>query len=158
MKKTTATMLALGACLLIGSQSPAQDYQRRQPVTLPADAKAIFLAQMLGHIVSLDALVAALGQGDYRSAAEIADIDLGVSRFQDAGKEQEQGPGLGIGEHLPIEFRAIGGRFRKAAKDFAVLARSMPAEPPGAQQRALFTSLAAITKDCRVCHASFRIE
>ena len=158
MKKTTATMLALGACLLIGSQSPAQDNQQRQPVILPADAKAIFLAQMLGHMVSLDAIVAALGKGDYPAAANVAAVDLGVSRFQDAGAGAPKGPGLGIGKHLPEEFRAIGGRFRQAANDFADLARTMPAAPDGTQQRELFAALAAVTRECRVCHDSYRIE
>ncbi|MCG8355830.1 MAG: hypothetical protein MI920_09685 [Kiloniellales bacterium] len=160
MTRTILATLLLCAFCLIGTQAAAQDYPRREPVTLPPDAKAIFLAQMLGHMVSLDAIVMALGEGDHAKAAEIADTELGVARFQKAGNGQskDEGPGLGIGQHLPEEFRAIGRRFREASSDFAALARSLPEEPSPEQHVMLMKGLSQITNQCRICHDSYRIE
>ena len=62
---------------------------------------------------------------------------------QDAetGQSREQGPGLGVGQHLPAEFRAISRRFRTAADEFADLARGMPDAPSAEQQQALAAAL-----------------
>ena len=155
MKKTVTVVLSavLG---FICVQSFAQDYPRREPISLPADAKAILLGQMLGHIVSLDDVITALGEGKYARAAEIASDQLGSPRFQ--GDNTEQSPNLGIGKHLPEEFREISKRFRLAADEFSALAGSMPSAPSAQQQQALFTALGKITTECKVCHDSYRIE
>ncbi len=158
--KTLLGGVLLAAVCLAGLQSSAQQYPRREPVALPADAKAIFLAQMLGHMVGLDGVITALGRGEYQSAAEIAGAELGTPRFQDAeaGQSRDQGPSLGIGKHLPAEFRAISKRFREAANDFADLARTMPDDPSAGQQQALAAALSRITNQCRICHDAYRIE
>ena len=158
--KTLLGGVLLAAVCLAGLQSSAQQYPRREPVALPADAKAIFLAQMLGHMVGLDGVIRALGRGEYAAAAEIAGTELGTPRFQDAetGQSHEPGPGLGIGQHLPAEFRAISKRFRKAADEFAGLARGMPDAPSAEQQQALAAALSRITNQCRICHDAYRIE
>ena len=62
MKRRTLTVFLIASVCLSGTALLGQEQQRRQSVTLPADAKAIFLAQMLGHVVSLDGIVTALGQ------------------------------------------------------------------------------------------------
>lgn len=145
MRQTLAAGLLI--LVLAGQSAMAADYPTRNPVSLPADVKAIFLAQMLGHVVSLDAIVAALGLGDYQAAAAVAGEDLGVSRFQEAG-----------GEHLPEDFRAISARFRQAARDFAAEAAAMPAEPAAPELQSLIGALGEITAECRACHDAFRIE
>lgn len=155
MKKIVAVIFSV-IVGLICVQTFAQDYPRRNPISLPADAKAILLGQMLGHIVSLDDIVTALGKGDYAMAAQVASDQLGTPRFQK--DNSEQGPGLGIGEYLPEEFREISKRFRSAADDFATLAASMPSTPSGEQQQALFAALSKITNECKTCHDSYRIE
>jgi len=148
----------LAAFCLVGQQASAQERSQRELFTLPAEAKAIFLAQMLGHVVGLDGVITALGRGDYKAAAEIAGSELGTPRFQDAGTGQDQGPGLGIAEHLPAEFRAISRRFREAANQFGELARRMPDTPSSEQHRALVAALSKVTNQCRICHDSYGIE
>ncbi len=159
MKKLLGGFLLAAVCLA-SLQTWAQQYPRREPVALPADAKAIFLAQMLGHMVGLDGVITAVGRGEYKTAAEIAKTELGTPRFQDAeaGQSREQGPGLGIGQNLPAEFRAISRRFREAANEFADLALAMPVDPSSEQQRALAAALSKITNQCRICHDAYRIE
>ena len=160
MTKKLLGILVLSTFLLVSLQVPANSPPSRVPITLPADSKAILLAQMLGHMVGLDGIVTALGQGDYDAAAKIASTELGTPRFQDASasRKKAQGPGLRIGQHLPAEFREIGGRFRSAANAFADLARSMPDKPSGVQQQALTAALSKVTNQCRICHDRFRIE
>lgn len=148
----------LGTVAALGAQALAEDYPRREPVTLPADAKAIFLAQMLGHMVALDSIVVALGKGDYAAAAGVAEVELAVPRFQRSGDGEAEGPGLGIGKHLPAEFRAIGKRFRAASGALAELARSLPSDPSAGQVQMVAKALGRITTECRICHDSYRIE
>jgi len=83
---------------------------------------------------------------------------ISMNRFQDAGTGQDQGPGLGIAEHLPAEFRAISRRFREAANQFGELARRMPDTPSSEQHRALVAALSKVTNQCRICHDSYGIE
>jgi cytochrome c556 len=155
-KKITASLVLAAVCF-ISIQSSAQQYPRREPIALPADAKAILLAQMLGHIVGLDGVVTALGQGKYKSAAHVARTELGTPRFQDA-EDRQEGPGLGIAQHLPDKFRSMSRRFREAANAFAELADGMPDRPSAEQQQALAAALSKITNQCRICHDSYRIE
>lgn len=154
-------MLGLAILAAVGlavAPSLAENFPKREPVALPADVKAIFLAQMLGHVVSLDAIVTALGRGDYTAAAREARDELGVTRFQKSDGSQEEGPNLGIGKHLPEGFRAIGKRFREAAKAFAEQAEAMPDAPSADEERSLVAAFAKVTNECRACHDSFRIE
>ncbi len=156
MNKPARIILLMAGLSLATSAALGDQHLRREPISLPKDVKAIFLAQMLGHVVALDGVVSALGEGNYQTAAEIAAAEMGSPRIADtAGTE---GPGLGIGKHMPEEFRAIAKDFNTAADDFAALARTMPAEPSADQHRALTASLSGITKQCRVCHDTFRVE
>ena len=160
MTKKLLAILVLSTLCLASQQMPAQESARRVPVKLPVEGKAIFRAQMLGHMVGLDGIITALGEGNYDAAAEIASTELGVPRFQDAaGQDRDQGPGLGIGQYLPVEFRAIARRFRDAANAFAELARSMPDTPLSSeQQQALTAALSKVTNQCRICHDAYSIE
>lgn len=148
---------------LTTATSDAQDLPTRQPVELPPAAEAIFLAQMLGHVVALDGVVSALAARDYGGAADIAAAEMGVPRAagrdaSGATETAESGPGLGLGQYLPEEFLAIGDRFHSAANDFAALARTMPAEPSADQHGQLLEALAQITHQCRDCHDRFTVR
>jgi cytochrome c556 len=159
MTKKILGMFLLAAFCLVNVQISAQQYAQRKSITLPADAKAILLAQMLGHVIGLDDVVTALGEGNYKVAAEIASTELGTPRFQDAeGQSPDQGPGLGVGQYLPQKFRAMSWRFRKAANEFAELASRMPDSPSAEQQQALIVALGGITNQCRICHDAYRID
>ncbi|MDJ0895532.1 MAG: hypothetical protein QNJ92_10370 [Alphaproteobacteria bacterium] len=156
MTKPTHVLLLLAGLCLAAPTALGDQHLRREPISLPKDVKAIFLAQMLGHVVALDGVVTALGKGDYQAASDIAASEMGSPRIADTGGTE--GPGLGIGKYMPEKFRAITKDFKSAADDFAALARSMPAEPSAEQHRALAASLSGITKQCRVCHDTFRVE
>ncbi len=155
MRGALVLALAVGCCICVSL--PAQEQRQvRRSVSLPADVKAVFLAQMLGHVVALDGVVTALGHGDFRRAAEIAESEMGVPRG--SMPVSSEGPGLGLGKHLPEEMREIGGRFHAAAREFASLARSLPATPSTQQHQALLAALSRVTNECRACHDRFRID
>ena len=156
MIKPTRIALLLAALCLAVTPAFGDSYLKRERIGLPDDVKAIFMAQMLGHVVALDGVVTALGQGDYAGAAEIAATEMGSPRLADTGGKT--GPGLGVGEHMPERFRVIARDFRAAANDFAALARTMPRTPSDGQHRALAAALGAITTQCRICHDTFQVE
>lgn len=163
MRRIVWGAMAPAVVALAMSEGIAQEAGSRRPVELPPDAEAVFRAQMLTHIVSLDGIVAALGKGDYGTAADIAAAGMGVARgegddLSGAKAGGEPGPGLGLGRFLPAEFLAIGQRFHGAANDFAAAARAMPAEPSPAEQQALMAALGKVTAECRTCHDSFRLK
>ena len=155
IKSIRFVVLLTIVCLALPGASSGE-YLKRERISLPEDVKAIFLAQMLGHMVALDGIVSALGRGQYGIAADIAATEMGGPRLSDTGGKE--GPGLGIGKHMPPKFRAISGDFKKAANDFAALARGMPKAPSGDQQRALVAELGQITKQCRICHDTFQVD
>lgn len=156
MIKPIRTILLLAALCLAAPGASGDEYMKRERISLPEDVKAIFLAQMLGHVVALDNVVTALGKGDYEAAAKIAASEMGSPRLTATGGLT--GPGLGIGEHMPEKFHTIAGNFRDAANDFAALARSLPKTPSNEQHRALAVALGNITTQCRICHDTFQVE
>ncbi len=142
----------------------ADEFARRQPVELPADAEAVFRAQMLTHVVSLNDILKALAAGDYEEAARVVDGGMGIARGAGAdltgaaAPGGPAGPGLGYGRYMPERFLELGGRFHAAANDFADLARALPAEPSAAEHQALLGALADVTTQCAACHDSFVVR
>ena len=157
MKKTLGIIMLTGLCL-INLQTAAQQPQQRESLTLPAAAKAIILGEMRGHIVALDAVITALGHGDYKGASKVASSELGVLRFQNDAHAKGQGSGLDVGQHLPVGFRMIGQDFRKAGNRFAQMAEKMPKNPSSDQHQALYGALSEITHQCSICHDSYKID
>lgn len=160
--RLTIGVLVLAVLLASAPSASSDELPTRRPVELPPDAKAIFMAQMLGHVVSLDAIVTAIAEGDFDAAAGVARQEMGVPREggDDAAQSADDvlGPGLGLGEYLPDDFKAIGVRFHEAANRFAEVAAGMPAEPSTADHRALIGALAGITHQCRDCHDQFTVQ
>lgn len=72
MRHAIAAILAL---LLCATSATAQD-DSRTLVSLDPSVRDQLLAEMRGHMESLDDIIAAVGTGDFAAAAEIADIRL----------------------------------------------------------------------------------
>jgi hypothetical protein len=75
-----------------------------------------------------------------------------------ARKEMAIGQGLGIGRHMPAEFREMGFGFHRAADDFARIAAETPEPPDAAGWSKLINGLAQVTAQCNGCHAAFRVK
>jgi hypothetical protein len=164
--RTGLLSLALALTVVLGlAVAPTQAGEQitRTSVKLPADAKAVLLAQMLGHIVGLDAIANALAQGQFTLAAAAARESMGVPRgagdnLSGAQKAGKPGPGLGIGKYLPDEMKVISARFHDAANAFADLADSVSATPSAQEHMQIYKALANITTQCRDCHDRFTVH
>lgn len=161
--RLAAVKLAMAGLALAtaGGAATAEQPPTRQPIEMPADAEAIFRAQMLGHIVSLDAMMQALARGDYERAAQVAEREIVPAREQGvdaSGRPAADGApteGVGIAAHVPERFLEIAADFHAAGERFAMRARSMPTSPSDVEHRALYAAFADVTAQCRTCHDSF---
>lgn len=158
---TTRLAVVLVGLVTVGAAS-AQDV--RKPLEMPAEVEAIFKAQMLGHVVSLDAIVTALGEGDYEAAASAAEEGVAVRREEGADASGSAtvggapGPGVGIAAYVPESFMVIAHDFRDAGARFAEQARAMPAVPTDGDHRALMQAFADVTNQCRICHDRYVLD
>ena len=67
-----ATVAAMAVIVIVGP-SKADD---RTPVKLPLEIKSSFMAEMRTHMGNLDDILAALAEGDFEEAANIADLKM----------------------------------------------------------------------------------
>ena len=155
---------ALFGCLLIfcAVVSPARaEEDLREAVTLPPEVKDAFLAEMRGHMGNLDDILLAIAEGDFKAAADIADITMDFGHRMWEGQRhggQGSGQGRGFGRFMPEAFRAMGQGFHEAAAQFAVKARAVGPNPSAADYQRVLGHLQQITAACRGCHDAFRIE
>ncbi|MCW9002061.1 MAG: cytochrome c [Rhodospirillales bacterium] len=176
-------MLAL-ILTVISANANAEDV--RQGIKLDPQIKEQFLAEMRGHMASLDDIVAAISTGDFAEAAQVADIRLDYGHrmwgaMEEEGATPEQiaamkermksagmgpgrgqgmgmGGGMGFGRYMPPEFRQMGFSMHDASQKL-VAALKASAKPPVANDYAnVLSALSELTGSCRGCHDAFRIE
>lgn len=161
--RLAAVKLAMAGLALatLGGAATVEQPPTRQPIEMPAEVEAIFRAQMLGHVVSLDAMMQALAKGNYERAAQVAEAEIVPAREQGADASgaartgEAPSEGVGIAAHAPPRFMEIAADFHAAGERFAMRARSMPASPSDVEHRALYAAFADVTAQCRTCHDSF---
>jgi len=169
-------MAALAVLAVIPFTAWAQE-DSREAIKLPDQVKGQFRAEMREDMARLDDIIAALAEGAFSQAADIADINLTLGhkmwrRMADEGATMKEiitareemreqgmlGKGLhGIGRFMPEHFRAMGVTMHEAAEEFALTARQA-AQPPTAKDYAqVLEKLQAMTEVCRACHETFRV-
>jgi hypothetical protein len=143
----------LGAVVVVGfvpgaaAQPPAQPQpppDHRQLVEMPPQTRAFVRQDMLGHLTAINEIVADLGKGDLKSAADTAESQLGVSTM---GKYR--GSRYAPGRFMPTAMRNMGWTLHKAASDFAKVARQ-------GDTKQAYIALEKVTSSCIGCHFSFR--
>jgi hypothetical protein len=140
-----ALALAVGLMLPIVSGAESAD-DPRTAIDLPPEVRAAFLEHMRTHMISLDGVVQLLAAGKIKQAGDLA------------RKEMAIGQGLGIGRHMPREFREMGFEFHRAADDFSRIAGEVPEPPDAAGWSKLLDGLAKVTMQCSGCHGAFRVK
>lgn len=113
-------------------------------VEMPPEAQQLMRQDMLNHLATLNAIVAALGANDPKTAADQAEQQLGR-----ASMGKHRATGMGPGRFMPLEMRNMGWAMHDAADAFATEARK------GNLQNAL-TALQKVTSSCVSCHAVYR--
>lgn len=79
--RLTVTLAAAALAATLAGPAAAQE-DPRTAVTLPADVSAAFLAEMRNHLANLDDIVAALAEGDFKAASQIASIHMSMGHHR----------------------------------------------------------------------------
>ena len=116
----------------------------RELVSLPEMMQQHMLANMRDHLASLNAILAAMGEGQLDRAAEVAETRLGMSSLERHGASH-------MARFMPAGMREAGTRMHRAASRFA-----RKAQEGDALQA--YRALTAVTSACVACHAGYRIR
>lgn len=140
-------VIVAGFVPVAAAQSPAVPQpppDHRQLVEMPPQTRAFIRQDMLGHLTAINRIVAHLGKGNLKAAADVAEKQLGVSTM---GKYR--GSPYAPGRFMPTGMRNMGWTLHKAASDFAAVARRGDAKQA-------YVALEKVTSSCIGCHFSFR--
>lgn len=120
----------------------------RELVEFPPQLKEHTLANMRDHLAALQEIQAALGQGHYGAAAEVAEQRLGMSSMDDHGAHEVAG-------FMPQGMQAAGTLMHRRASQFAVAARDAEVTE---DLPAAVGALGELTATCVACHAAYRLK
>ena len=168
--------------VLFAAVLPASAEDERELVNLPPDVKAAFLAEMRGSVSNIESILAAIAEGDFKNAANIADIKMGFghSRMESMAKQgmgtdeilankkkmrkmgyengEGRGMGQGMGRYMPENFRALGQYYHQVSEDLASIAREVGPNPTTKDFQTVIGALEDVTGACASCHQAFRVQ
>lgn len=120
----------------------------REVVEFPPDLKQHMLANMRGHLQTLQEIQEALSAKNEDKAARMAEQMLGLSSLQLHGAHV-------IGKFMPQGMRDAGSEMHRSASRFAIEAQN--ASVTGDVRPAL-QALSRVTAGCVACHAGYRLK
>jgi hypothetical protein len=116
----------------------------RQAVDLPPMMQQHMLGNMRDHLAAISEIQAALAQGQFDQAAQIAESRIGMSSLV-AHHAAHMAP------YMPKGMQAIGTEMHHAASRFALAAAE--ADLPRA-----VAALSQVTRQCVACHGAYRLR
>ena len=155
---------------------PVRAHGMQQTLHLPANIRARFLAGMRQHLSEISDIQAALANGDFERAAQIAQTRLGLNApgsaacRMDSMADQKTGAAAisafpritshlggdaGIAPYMPKAMHDVGVKMHQAADHFAEVSRASAATK---DYPAALSALSAVTTQCIACHAQFTTE
>lgn len=173
----SSVTVAVGAVPALAQEHNIADHLRhmavsktdnRQIVGFPPAMREHALSNMRDHLQALSEILAAMSAAQYAEAAEIAGERLGLMSPSAAGCKADDGVGgsaqtgvaTGDADHqmaglMPEGMRAMGLAMHGAASDFAEEA----AKAGGTGDvRPAMAALSRVTRQCAVCHSSYRFR
>lgn len=120
----------------------------RHSVRFPEPMRSHTLANMRDHLAALGEIQAALGRGDYDTAAVTAEQRLGMSSLDDHGAHD-------VAKFMPRGMQEAGTAMHRSASRFALTARD--ASVTGDLGSAV-SALAEVNETCVACHAAYRLD
>ncbi len=120
----------------------------RQAVEFPEPMRTHTLANMRDHLLALQEIQQALADGAHEMAGRISERRLGMSSLQAHGAHD-------VAKFMPEDMQAIGTEMHRSASRFAVEASNAGAT---ADTRKALGALAAVTRQCVACHATYRMK
>lgn len=138
-----------------GSPAGSPDFKLpddpRTAVDLPPNVRAFLRYEMRGHLEQLNALMARIGEGNFKEAATFAKSGLAVMGNHPPGAPSP-------GAFMPPEFRMMGQAMHKAAEQVARVTSAAATPPTVADWKNAAEAMAKLTAACSGCHGSFRIK
>jgi hypothetical protein len=161
-------VLAAGACgFAVPAEDPAHGHRKhpadpglaighpqrpmhdgRPLVKFPDALRVHTLANMRDHLSTLGEIQAALANGSFDVAAEVAERRLGMSSLTLHGAHD-------VAKYMPPGMQEAGTAMHRAASRFALVAQDASAS---GDLRSALASLAALNRTCVACHAAYRLQ
>jgi cytochrome c556 len=147
MNKSMRGLLVFSGLLAASIPLAAED-DGRVAIEMPDMMRAHMLANMRDHLLAMQEIQGSLAAGKYDTAADIAELRLGMSSLQSHGASH-------MADFMPKGMQETGTAMHKAASRFAVLAQeaAITKDLP----RAL-GALSEVTASCVACHAGYRLK
>lgn len=162
----TGLLCCIGTAL--AGMPPIQEDSRTE-VKFPPMMRENFLGNMRDHLAAISEIQAALGQGNFKLAADIAKSRLGMdapssmackpvmnlvdgmAHMNGMSPMNEMTPENEMTKYMPEGMRTAGRAMHRAADQFA-------ADAGAGDYRAVIASLAKVTQACASCHAHYRVR
>lgn len=163
LKRMLAASLAAVAVALVAQAEPDDSYGQdmhmqhqdgaamqdgRSLIHYPEMLRIHTLANMRDHLLALGEIQAALADGAFDKAAEIAEQRLGMTSLERHGAHE-------VAAHMPETMRDMGTAMHRAASRFAVAAEDAAVN---GDVRPALAALAQVTQACTACHDRFRLQ
>lgn len=120
----------------------------RQPVRFPEPMRIHTLANMRDHLDVMGQITAALAQGAYDTAADLAEQRLGMSSLALHGAHD-------VARYMPQGMQDAGTAMHRSASRLARQARDASATGEIAP---VLSAMATLNQTCVACHAAYRLE
>jgi len=134
--------------LLLAVPAAGADDDPRTAVAMPAMMQSHMRANMRDHLLAISEIQAALAQGRYGDAADIAEQRLGMTSLKAHGAAHMAG-------FMPEGMQAIGTEMHHAASRFALAAQEAAV---GRDLPRALGALSELTSRCVACHAGYRLR
>lgn len=147
-------LMLTGLLFCIGSAAAEMAHMQkdgRTEVKFPPMVRDNFLRHMRDHLAAISEIQSALGQGNFKLAADTAKGRLGM----DAPSSMACNPGKAkmsqMTRYMPDGMRRAGRVMHHAADQFAV-------DVKAGDYRTAIAALAKVTHACASCHAQYRVR
>lgn len=131
-----------------GAKAAPAMQDARLLVKYPADLRIHTLANMRDHLATLGAIQAALAQGSFDKASDLAESRLGMSSLGMHGAHA-------VSKYMPKAMQEAGTAMHRTASQFAVVAKDASVS---GDFKPVLASLAKLNQTCVACHAGFRLQ
>ena len=143
-----AVVALLTASASFGAPEPTRPADTRQLVPFPEPMRLHTITSMRDHLLALQEINVALSKNDFSTAAQVAELRLGMSSLESHGASH-------LAAFMPQPMQDIGTEMHRAASRFAVAAENASASN---DVRPALAALGDVMKQCVACHAAYRLH
>ena len=131
--------------------APSGGDDSRELVKLPAMMQEHMLGNMRDHLVTLNAVIGHVADGEFDQAAKLVEARLGMSSLGLHGAAH-------MAPFMPKPMQDAGTAMHHAASRLAIVLENTGVSPTVDSMRQVNRALHEVTSACTGCHASYRIR